>query len=86
LLDYRNSETVAAIEARNVAAATGTAIGENLVKLIQQTLTDPNLDPYLEYLTYIGAAQVVANEGRRVGGIDFTKADKDLEGKKGRTG
>jgi hypothetical protein len=40
-------------------------------------------DEYLVYIAYTCLAQVLTNEGRRIGNMDFKKADKDLEGKKG---
>lgn len=88
VVDYRNDETKGAVEAREEAAAVGRELGQTLIdtvrEIVERHITDPNYDPYLEGLVYINAAQVIANEGRRIAGLDFGKQDKDLEGKKQR--
>lgn len=86
-MDYRNDFTPAAVEARANAEAAGRYAGKillaELVELIDnmEDMT-PDFDPYLEYLIYKGCAEVIANEGRRIGGLDFRKGDNELEGKR----
>lgn len=86
-MDYRNDFTPAAVEARANAEAAGRHAGKillaELVELIDnmEDMT-PDFDPYLEYLMYKGAAEVIANAGRRIGGLDFRKGDNELEGKR----
>ena len=86
-MDPRNDMTEAAVAAREEAATLGRKLGERLVEQAREEIDgsgiDPSLDPYLEGLIYINAAQVIANEGRRIAGLDFGKQDKDLEGKRG---
>ena len=85
--DYRNDMTREAVTARRNATAAGQFMG-TLLLVEARELVDkaegvgPDFDPYLEYLMYLSAGQALINEGRRIGGIDFRKADNELEGKR----
>ena len=86
-MDYRNDFSPAAVEARANAEAAGRHIGRTLLPEIREAIDNaegmaPDFDPYLEYLIYKGCAEVIANAGRRIGGLDFRKGDNELEGRK----
>jgi hypothetical protein len=77
------AETKEAILARRRAAELGAGLGAHLAADADQTAYDEYPDePYLRSVYIRAAAQQVENAGRRADGLDFGKADKDLEGKK----
>ena len=86
--DYRNDMTSEAVAVRNHYANIGRAIGANLIVQIAASVAKVqrevgvDIDPYLQRIIYLNVAQVVENEGRGIGGIDFGKRDNELEGRK----
>jgi hypothetical protein len=79
--------TKAALQARLNAAAVGHTLGRHLLAELRDVIetvegVGPDFDPYLEYLVYCNAAQVLLNEGRRIGGLDFKRGDTELEGRR----
>ena len=88
MTDYQNDMTSEALGARYRAAITGQEIGRAVLeearkRIDAEYVDNPDLDPYLEYIVWTQVAYAIANEGRRIGKIDFGKRDVDLEGKKG---